>query len=339
MKRSLQRLSGTQAVTATYILLSLALAAALAVAVFSRDGRLPGIAACMLICAGIAVLRLWIHPRLVQHDLALKTLLAARPQRSEGQTCTDSAPLGVLIDEVMQQVRENYLEILSRNQNSLMVLQNQINPHFLYNTLDCIRGEAMESGMDDIANMVEALSSFFRYSISSGDVLVQLRDELHNTDIYHQIQQYRFRDRIKLDIECEDERALDCYLPKLTLQPIVENCILHGLEMRESNGLIAIHVELTDKRVIITVSDNGCGMSANGVDMLRQKLESGHDLDGERGMVRHGIALRNINQQLKLIFGPEYGLSVSSQLGVGTEMEIQIPAVFSRRACRTGGST
>ena len=75
------------------------------------------------------------------------------------------------------------------------------------------------------------------------------------------------------------------------------------------------------------------------MDMLRQKLESGHDLDGERGMVRHGIALRNINQQLKLIFGPEYGLSVSSQLGVGTEMEIQIPAVFSRRACRTGGST
>lgn len=335
MKRRPQSLTGAQAARLAYVLLALAAAFTLALTLLSRRAFVLGVAALALLLLAAAVILLLVQPKLIQHDLALKAIRAAAPGQ-EGQAGRESAPLGVLLDETLQHLRANYLRVLSRNQNSLMVLQNQINPHFLYNTLDCIRGEAVECGMEDVASMVEALSAFFRYSISSGDMLVQLRDELHNIDIYYQIQKYRFRDRIRLEVECADEHALDCYLPKLTLQPIIENCILHGLELRDSDGLIAIHIELTDRRCIITVSDNGCGMSPNSVDMLRQRLNSKLDLGDERGMARHGIALYNINQQLKLLFGPEYGISVSSELGVGTEMEIQIPAVYRR--CSLVGS-
>ena len=114
----------------------------------------------------------------------------------------------------------------------------------------------------------------------------------------------------------------------------MENCILHGLELKEADGLIRIHVTLTDRRLIVTVSDNGCGMSPNDLERLREKINSPVSPESERGMVRHGIAVRNINKQLKLLFGPAYGLSVSSRLGEGTEVEIQIPAVDQRRALR-----
>ena len=332
VKRRPQNLSAMQVMTVAYVLLAISAVAAAALSLLSDRAKVLGVAACLLLVGVIVLLRLCVQPRLVQHDLALKAVLAAMPRSETGHANRDTAPLSILIDETLQHLRTNYLRVLSRNQNSLMVLQNQINPHFLYNTLDCIRGEAMECGMEDVSNMVEALSAFFRYSISSGDMLVQLRDELRNIQIYYQIQKYRFRDRIRLEVDCPDERALDCYLPKLTLQPIIENCILHGLEMRESDGLIAIHIELTDMRCIITVCDNGCGMSPNSVDMLRQRIDSDLDLGDERGMARHGIALCNINRQLKLLFGADSGLTVSSELGVGTEMEIQIPAVYNRRS-------
>ena len=293
--------------------------------------QLAGVGILLVTGSSLAVFVTQIYPKLLQHDLAVNTLLASE-MRLEAEEDGQIPPLNLLLDEVMTEVHKSYQAALSQNQNSLVVLQNQINPHFLYNTLDCIRGEALEMEMDDIASMVESLSSFFRYSISSGDILVQLRDELRNIQMYYQIQRYRFRDRFRLEVECEDERALDCYLPKLTLQPIMENCILHGLEMKEADGLIRIHVTLTDKRLIITISDNGCGMSPNELDLLREKINSPVSPESERGMVRHGIAVRNINKQLKLLFGNPYGLSISSQLGEGSEVEIQIPAVYQRRA-------
>ena len=317
-----------------YVLLILLALAALVLVILCKGWvRMLGIGGLLM-----AVLSLWlflsqIQPKMIQHDLAVNTLLTSSA-RAETEEDEPIPPLNLLMDEVILEVQQSYQRALSQNQNSLAVLQSQINPHFLYNTLDCIRGEALEAEMDDIASMVESLSSFFRYSISSGDILVQLRDELRNIQIYYQIQRYRFRDRFRLEVECEDERALDCYLPKLTLQPIMENCILHGLELKEADGLIRIHVTLTDRRLILTVSDNGCGMSPNDLERLREKINSPVSPESERGMVRHGIAVRNINKQLKLLFGPAYGLSVSSRLGEGTEVEIQIPAVDQRRALR-----
>ncbi|MBR1455995.1 MAG: histidine kinase [Oscillospiraceae bacterium] len=325
--------SGRRIGIAACALMAVMAAAAVALLVLGSSAGTRLIAAALLLVAGAAFLlfQFGIRPKLVQHDMAVNTLLTLSDRGEDGEERLVLPPLNVLLDEVISQQRAKYQMMLSQDRNSLMVLQNQINPHFLYNTLDCIRGEALESEMDDIASMVESLSTFFRYSISSGDILVQLRDELRNIQIYYQIQKYRFKDRFRMEIECEDDRALDCYLPKLTLQPIMENCILHGLEMTEADGLILIHVCLTDQRLIITVSDNGCGMTPNELAQLREKINSELPPASERGMVRHGLAIQNINKQLKLIFGQGYGLYVSSQVGEGTEVELQIPAVFRRR--------
>ena len=330
-KRQISSALSTRLVVGGHALLA---AAGLVVAILCHGvAQAAGVGVLLVTAVSLAVFLTQIRPKILQHDLAVNTLLAAG-MRPETEEEGHIPPLNLLLDEVMTEVHKSYQAALSQNQNSLVVLQSQINPHFLYNTLDCIRGEALEMGMDDIASMVESLSSFFRYSISSGDILVQLRDELRNIQMYYQIQRYRFRDRFRLEVECEDERALDCYLPKLTLQPIMENCILHGLEMKEADGLIRIHVTLTDKRLIVTISDNGCGMSPNELDLLREKINSPVSPESERGMVRHGIAVRNINKQLKLLFGNQYGLSISSQLGEGSEVEIQIPAVYQRSVLR-----
>ena len=327
-------LSGSRLRLTVYVLLALLTAGALALVVLAGSVAVRIVAVLVLLCALLSALlfHFLLLPRLQQHDLAVNSLLAFSSRTREAEEKPVIPPLNVLVDEVLEETRAQYQMMLSQNQNSLVVLQNQINPHFLYNTLDCIRGEALDSGMDDVASMVESLSTFFRYSISSGDILVQLRDELRNIQIYYQIQKYRFKDRFRMEIDCEDDRALDCYLPKLTLQPIMENCILHGLEMKEADGLIAFHICLTDQRLIVTVSDNGCGMGPNELAQLREKINSEPMPASERGMVRHGIAIQNINKQLKLLFGNGYGLSVSSMPNVGTEVELQIPAVYQKRS-------
>ncbi len=338
MKLKIKHLQGTDLIHLLIFLICLSVVLALAGLLLSEGViRVLFGTLVVIVTLAIALFCFGIMPRVAQHDAAVNTLLAMDSHHEKPVSTEEIPPLNILIDEVMTVEREQYLVALSQNQNSLMVLQNQINPHFLYNTLDCIRGEALESGMDDIASMVEALSVFFRYSISSGDVLVQLRDELRNIQIYYQIQRYRFKDRFTMEIECEDEHALDCYLPKLTLQPIMENCILHGLEMKESGGRIVFHICLTDQRLIITVTDNGCGMNHNELTRLREKINSESGTQSERGMVRHGIAIQNINRQIKLIFGSSYGLSVSSQPNIGTEVELQIPAVNQKRGITLQG--
>ena len=218
---------------------------------------------------------------------------------------------------------------LTVKQSQYLALQNQINPHFLYNTLEGIRGEALSSGMAGIAQMTEALATFFRYTISNVDRLVTLEDELENIENYYIIQQYRFGDRLSLSIEVDNEDAdwvMRCRMPKLTLQPIVENSIYHGLEPKMGNGHLRIRVEATNKRLVITVSDNGLGFEEERLSALNHALSSiSMDYvkpDSER---RGGIALINVNSRIKLLFGEEYGLYIYSTPGAGTDVQITLP--------------
>ena len=138
---------------------------------------------------------------------------------------------------------KNRLIALSKKTSEYLALQNQINPHFLYNTLEGIRAEAVISGVDTIAEMTEALATYFRYTISQVDNLVTLEEELANVENYYYIQKFRFGDRLDLMIryDCEDEYSvLQCQIPKLTLQPIVENSIYHGLEQKMEKGHLDI---------------------------------------------------------------------------------------------------
>ncbi len=228
-----------------------------------------------------------------------------------------------------QKTRENSAQIFDK-QTELTALQSQINPHFLYNTLECIRGQALMDDNRDIARMVEALAAFFRYSISKKGNLVTLRDELANIDNYMLIQRYRFNNRFSMEIiiDEEDEEAYNFLIPRLIIQPVVENAVFHGLEERLEGGKVMIEVIVTEKNLIITISDNGGGIEKDTLRKLNEKIRS-RDVKLEDGAGKDqrstGIALPNVHKRIQLLYGEEYGVNVYSTPGQGTDVEITIP--------------
>ncbi|MGI6063533.1 sensor histidine kinase [Blautia sp.] len=230
--------------------------------------------------------------------------------------------------------KKNTAQIFDK-QTELTALQSQINPHFLYNTLECIRGQALLDDNIEIAKMVEALSSFFRYSISKKGNLVTLRDELANIENYMLIQRYRFNNRFSMEIiiDEEDEAAYDFLVPRLIIQPVIENAIFHGLEERMEDGIVSIEVIVTDLDMIITISDNGKGIGCEELEELNNRINANDmELDDKNksNQINTGIALPNINRRIRLLFGKEYGVNVYSTLGKGTDVEIIIPANYKR---------
>jgi len=217
---------------------------------------------------------------------------------------------------------------LSNRQAQYLALQNQINPHFLYNTLEAIRGEALSEGMENIANITEAMATFFRYTISNMDNLVSLEEELSNAENYFAIQNYRFGERISMqvDIEPGSEAARDVKIPKLTLQPIIENAIIHGLEHQVQPGKVSVHIVIVEQRLLIEITDDGVGMSESTLEEINRRLLHPETvLPSEEKPRTGGIALINVDNRIKLIFGEQYGLKVSSIKGYGTRVEVSLP--------------
>lgn len=223
---------------------------------------------------------------------------------------------------------------LNKRQAQYLALQNQINPHFLYNTLESIRGEALIAGLDGVADMTEALAKFFRYTITKVENLVSVEEELDNCETYFGIQKYRFGDRLKLHIEYdpdEYEKIMNCRIPKLTLQPILENSIIHGTELKLGAGNLYIRFACTEDRLIICVSDDGVGMDEEKLAALNRKLGRANDSLNSSEEEKGGIALVNVNNSIHLIFGDEYGMHVYSVPQRGTDVEITIPLTENDR--------
>ncbi len=224
--------------------------------------------------------------------------------------------------------------LLNKRQAQYLALQNQINPHFLYNTLESIRSEALMADLCEVADMTEALASFFRYTISKVENLVSVEEEIENCLGYFSIQQYRFADRIQLTVECDkddQEEIYRCRLPKLTLQPLLENSIVHGVEVKMGKGHLTIKLEKTKKRLIISVSDDGAGMDEETLAKLNAKLRNPYALPREQEEKRGGLALPNVDERIRLLFGDEYGIHVFSAIGEGTTVALSLPAVTSDR--------
>lgn len=234
-----------------------------------------------------------------------------------------------------QMSREYQMEALKR-QAELMALQSQINPHFLYNTLDSIRGVALVNDVPQIAEMTEALSKLFRCMIANEGKMVSLRDEIQSVSNYMLIQQFRFDGRISCQMNLKEDALLQYYVPNLIIQPIVENSVIHGLECREGGGVVTISGYSTLKRLVILVEDNGIGIPQEKLDKLNRELVNAQNiktLGGEKERHR-GIALLNISQRIKLHFGNDYGLSIMSTPNVSTTVEITLPAIL-----HAGGSS
>lgn len=259
---------------------------------------------------------------------------------SEGYTMQDifnqrfeiNAEHDAMIQRVNQILDKTEMFKMSKRQAEYLALQNQINPHFLYNTLEGIRSEALIGGMDSVAEMAEALAKFFRYTISNLKTMVTVEDELNNVRNYCLIQQYRFGNKIQLKIEYDDgdeEIIRNSKMPKLILQPIVENSIRHGIEPLIGQGSIVIRLQIVSGKLHIFISDNGIGMANDALLELNQKLKKTFPAV-EESEQSGGIAMVNVNNRIKLLFGDEYGLHFYSTPQLGTDVEILLPVNESK---------
>lgn len=287
----------------------------------------------LLVVLGIAFLWL-LHSYRNKMKLikSLRLLLSPRETGEEEtemylQSCTpEDRELYYLISEKVNE------EMYSKNlkmEAELHALQNQINPHFLYNTLEVIRGRALVQNAQDIADMTEALATIFRYNINRPGDVATLQEEIDNVRNYMLIQNCRFGDRFRFETEIEDveDGILTHVLPVLTLQPLVENAIYHGINERIGGGRVRLKAYLTQRDLLIIISDNGKGMDDVTLQEIHRKLVGASEgLPVEKKTGRGtGIALTNVNQRIKFYFGKEYGLDVKSTLGIGTTITITIP--------------
>jgi two-component system sensor histidine kinase YesM len=198
----------------------------------------------------------------------------------------------------------------------LKALQAQINPHFLYNTLDLINWMAKKYNNSEICPVIEALSDFYKLSLSKGEDIITIEDELNHVRAYVFIQNKRFSNKIKLVTNVPDE-ILKCSCLKLILQPLVENSILHGIrEKDDESGTIEIGAAVQNGDIIIHIKDDGVGIDENEIP----NIISGHDKKDY-----HGYGVKNINERLKLNYGKEYGLMYESRVDIGTTVYIRIP--------------
>ena len=234
-----------------------------------------------------------------------------------------------------QTIEREYSSKLLQRQAELDAMKSQINPHFLYNTLDTIRGYAIMEGAQITGDMIEVLSRLFRYTVSRKKTVVSLSEEISLLYDYIKIQEYRINQRITVIQDYGEGVDLDHYkIPKLVIQPLVENAIKHGTVGITHDFTITISVYQTNYYLIVSVKDNGCGMLPERLAELNAKLaddefhlkEQSSTSDKKSGT---GVALSNINQRVKIIYGKKYGLRVYSVYGEGSDFQLLLPPASS----------
>ena len=219
----------------------------------------------------------------------------------------------VRIQQLMVTVRQ---EEINLRKTELKALQAQINPHFLYNTLDSIAWMCEQGQNADAVQMVHALARLFRISISKGHELIPIAKEIEHAESYLQIQKYRYKNRFSYDFQV-DPSCLDYLCNKITLQPIIENAINHGLDLLVEEGHIQVEVKPDGDDIVFRVIDDGVGMSPEQVQAIMNQKPKDHT----------GIGIRNVNDRLKIYFGKQYGLRIESVPDEGTCVEIRMPKV------------
>ncbi len=236
------------------------------------------------------------------------------------------------IEELNQEVivsQKKYLELeYAKKQTEIVAYQSQMNPHFLYNTFNCIRGMALYKGEREIAQMTMALSSFFRYSIQGEDI-VTVRTVLENLEYYRQIIHYRFNGKYEMKIEAEED-CIEEKLPKMLIQPLVENAVFHGLEPRSGNGTAQVWIRRGEDGLEICVQDNGKGISEENLEGLRQAMAY-YDREEAIPNQRYGIGFLNVYRRVRLYYGECARFELESQEGWGTRIRLVLPLEATKR--------
>lgn len=219
------------------------------------------------------------------------------------------------IEDLMSRIIKNQQEL---RMAEMRVLHNQINPHFLYNTLGSIMWLAEINNNEKVIQMIESLANFFRLSLAQGKETVLVVDEIKHVENYMKIQEIRYANQFKYEINVSDDID-DLVSLKFILQPIVENSILHGFGETTKDGLIQINVNTTSKQLIFEVIDNGCGVSE---DKLRELNAGTYENQ------QNGIGINNVKQRIKIMYGSNYGLLINSELEKGTKVIVNLPLLY-----------
>jgi len=220
-----------------------------------------------------------------------------------------------MVGHLKRLIERNTEQEKQRRRTELALLQAQINPHFLYNTLDTIIWLIESGEISEAVKMVGSLSNYFRFSLSRGQNVITLEEEQQHIRSYLEIQQMRYRDLMEYQIDIPDE--LKSYtLPKLTLQPLVENALYHGIKIRRRKGLIRVTGRMQGDHLILEVADDGCGMTPERLEEVRASLVDGRP---------EGFGLRTVHQRIQILFGADYGLRLQSDPETGTVIYVKIP--------------
>lgn len=228
-----------------------------------------------------------------------------------------------MVLEIGNLINKNYVMALRERESELNALQAQINPHFLYNVLDSLYWQAIGSGNEELGEDVLALSKLFRLLLSQGQSEVNVSTEIELITCYLQIQKMRFAKRLSYEIHV-DEDMMKCMIGKLTLQPFVENAIVHGLEVRQGGGTVSVSGRKESGKLVFEIRDNGVGMEQEEADKLLVIDEKTRYSSARIGR----YAIRNIKERLTLKYNDNYTLEMHSEPGKGTLVRIVIPEEY-----------
>ncbi len=218
------------------------------------------------------------------------------------------------IDNLLKKIKE---DAKLQRQSEIKVLQAQINPHFLYNTLDALNWKALQHQDTEMTTLIRSLCDFYRISLSNGDDFIPIKDEIKHVECYLKIQSIRFKNQFTYDLEVEPH-LLSMYCLKILLQPLIENAITHGLRPLDYPGEIHIRIFTQENNIIMAVEDNGVGMSEQMLNEVKNGLSN---------QALHKYGLYNINQRIRLTYGETYGIHIQSQLNSGTKVTVTIPQI------------
>ncbi len=230
------------------------------------------------------------------------------------------------VDRRLQDMGDDIQRLLHQQEEKqrleLYMLQSQINPHFLYNTLNSIRLMATLQGKNSIAEMIEALGRLLRANLAGSEEMIPLREEIGLLESYLYIQDTRLKGKLCIEMQVPQE-MMECSVLKFVLQPLAENAILHGIGSRPTGGTLRIMAEKQEDVLLLSVADDGCGIVEEKAVELRKKLSIADAEAIPNGS--HGMALRNVQTRIQLRWGKQYGLSFDTKLGMGTVMRLALP--------------
>jgi len=283
-----------------------------------------------VLVAGLTIFLSYYIPRSITRPLQKLNIVTQQVAegnlavRSDVQTGDEvgvlSDSLNTMIDKINALLEQVTKEQIRLRKAEFELLQSQINPHFLYNTLDAIIWLAEAGEQKKVVSMVRSLSEFFRTSLNRGKDIIFIKEELLHVRSYLEIQQVRYQDILNYEIDVPEE--LDKYLiPKITIQPLVENALYHGIKNKRGTGKIVIKGRKENQKLIIEIADDGIGISKERLwqvnDGIRKKVLTGKDIYG----------LYNVNERIRLNFGEEYGIQIESVYGEGTRVQVILPCL------------